>query len=274
MATILDPDHPRAVFAAELRAARETAGLSRQAFARKIGYSTQQLGHVETGERAPTEDFAKACDRVLSTNGAFVRQYDRIKKYERHRAPLRAWIDCERKAHTIRSWQPWAVDGLLQTPDYAWAATRAVLPWESDERIQELVAGRLDRQVILQGSNPPQLHLLMDEVVLLREFGSPQVMADQLTALACAMERPWLTLQVLKLAIGAHPGLNGGFAIADLQGSRSVGYLEHLEAHLTDQPEQVLMYRRAYDALHALALPAPDSRAMILEAAERWSSAR
>ena len=62
----LDPGaSPLAFFGAELRRARAAAGLSQEQLGQRIGYSAALVGKVETGERAPSRDFAKRCDQAL-----------------------------------------------------------------------------------------------------------------------------------------------------------------------------------------------------------------
>ena len=54
------------------------------------------------------------------------------------------------------------VPGLLQTSDYARAVLRTRVG-DSDEQINEMVAARLDRQVILDRDTPPTLWVVIDE---------------------------------------------------------------------------------------------------------------
>src|SRR5258707_9185017 len=64
----LDPgSSPLAFFGAELRRARSAAGLSQEQLGQRVGYSAAQVGKVETGERAPSQDFAKRCDQAGGT---------------------------------------------------------------------------------------------------------------------------------------------------------------------------------------------------------------
>jgi hypothetical protein len=64
------------------------------------------------------------------------------------------------------------VHGLLQTPAYA----ETILP-------PEKVAQRLARQQVFDRGTPPFFEALLDESVLYRKLGNPEIMADQLTHL-------------------------------------------------------------------------------------------
>lgn len=81
------------------------------------------------------------------------------------------WIDSERRATSLRTWEPLLVPGLLQTADYA-RAILAADPETTEEQLSELVAARLERQAILDRPNPPALWVVLDEAVLHRLIGS------------------------------------------------------------------------------------------------------
>ena len=85
-------------------------------------------------------------------------------------------------------WSPILIPGLLQTAEYARALF--VAAGEDDERAEELIAARMDRQAILDRVRPPHLVAVLDEAVLHRLIGTPAVMHDQLTHLAGLSERP------------------------------------------------------------------------------------
>src|SRR6185437_13385129 len=89
-------------------------------------------------------------------------------------------------------------------------------PHASADEIEELVTARLARQALLARADPPLLYVLLDEGVLHRPVGMPEVMATQLVRLADLGEQTYVTLQVIPYSAGANIGLQGGFAIADL----------------------------------------------------------
>ncbi|MFC8847896.1 MULTISPECIES: DUF5753 domain-containing protein [unclassified Micromonospora] len=151
---------------------------------------------------------------------------------------------------------------VLQTPDYAQAVMVGcgVPPGDAQGR----VAARLGRQAILSRPTPPALHALLDEAVLRRALGGPQVMARQLRHLVEAAERPTVTLRVVPLTAGAHTGLDGSFALFDFPRNRSVVYLDHkLTGLFLEEPEQVAVFRRAAEALAAIALSPADSKDIV-----------
>src|SRR5215470_6982389 len=59
-------------FGSQLRQARERAGMSLSALASRIHYSKGFLSKVENGHSAPNPELARACDDLLSADGALV----------------------------------------------------------------------------------------------------------------------------------------------------------------------------------------------------------
>lgn len=144
-------------FGTELRTYREKAEISQNRLGEILGSTGQWIGQVELGEKAPSEQFALDLDTYFESNGAFHRLWKSIKAGTRRLAVptwFAEWIEIERKAHTLKNWEPLVLPGLLQTPDYA----RAVLsrqPGITAERIEEQVAQRLERQAALTLENAP-----------------------------------------------------------------------------------------------------------------------
>ena len=147
----LDPSAgPLQFFGAELRRARTAAGLSQDQLGQRLGYSGAQVGKVETGERAPAQDFAEACDQAFpDAGGLFGRIYQLARRWDGgYPSWFAEWIDSERRATSLRWWEPLLIPGLLQTADYA-RAILAADPETAEDQLDELVAARLERQAIL-----------------------------------------------------------------------------------------------------------------------------
>ncbi len=170
------------LFAAELRHARTAGELTQEALAEKIACSPSLVGMIETGRRIPTLDLAQRCDEALGTSGVLTRMH-KLVATEAYPSWFRPWVELEKAATSLRSWQPMIVDGLLQTAEYARAVLRAARPHDRDEMIEQLVAARMDRQAILERDDLPRLWVVPDESVLTRPVGDPDVMTAQLDRL-------------------------------------------------------------------------------------------
>ncbi len=270
----LDPGaSPLAFFGAELRRARAAAGLSQEQLGQRVGYSAALVGKVETGERAPSGDFAKRCDRALpEADGLFARMQALTQRWDGgYPSWFGEWVEAERRAAVLCYWEPLLVPGIVQTADYARALFEA---WrQAEDQLDQMVSVRMDRQSIFDLPDPPSLWVIVDEGVLHRRIGSAKIMYDQLTHLAEMADRPNVTVQVVPAEAGAHVGLQGAFAIASVDGVDTV-YLEGPNQGQTIQTPAVVATVSAYfDTLRAEALPRATSRDLIKRVAEeQWTS--
>ena len=117
------------------------------------------------------------------------------------------------------------------------------------------------------------LWIVIDEAVLHRCIGSPEITRDQLDHLADLAQRPRITIQVIPAEVGAHVGLLGAFSIATFDHAAAIVYLESPDqGQTTDKHATVATISLAFDTLRAEALPRGASRDMILKVAEeRWT---
>ncbi len=154
---------PLNFFGAELRRTRAAAGLSQDQLGQRVGYSAAQVGKVETGDRAPSVDFAQNCDQALpDAGGLFGRTYELARRWDGgYPSWFTGWLEAERRAASLCWWEPLLVPGLLQTSDYARALFVAWRSADSDDEIDQLVAGRMERQSIFERPKPPGLWVIV-----------------------------------------------------------------------------------------------------------------
>jgi len=265
---------PLAFFGAELRLARLAAGLSQEQLGKRLGFSGDLVGKVETGDRKPKPEFVAACDEAFAgANGLFGRIYDLARKSGGVPAWFQEWYEAEREALSVSWWEPMLVPGLVQTADYARALFKAWRSADNGDELDQLVSARMARQSILDRPKPPMLWIVIDEAVLHRCIGSPKITRDQLEHLADLAERPKVTIQVVPAAVGAHVGLLGAFAIATFDHGPGIVYMESPDqGQTTDKHATVTKVSLTFDTLRAEALPRGASREMILKVAEeKWT---
>jgi transcriptional regulator with XRE-family HTH domain len=269
-----DPEtDPRAFLGRELRHGRIAAGFSSQeALAARLDFDRTVIAKAETGDRPPTDDvleaWCDACDLDRDLFGrwaAFARRTD---------GPVpswfESWLEAERQAHMLRIWQPLVIPGLLQTAEYARALFLAA--GADQDRADDLVTVRLDRQVILERPGPPHVVAVIDESVLHRLIGSPPVMADQLAHVADLAERPSVTVQVVPSETGANAGLSGSFDLASGDGAPEVLRMEAVEDVTVESRSLVRQATNIFVRVQADALPRAASLTLIREAAEQWKT--
>ncbi|KOV18053.1 helix-turn-helix transcriptional regulator [Streptomyces virginiae] len=267
----LDPSSsPRALLGAELRVAREAAGLSQAELGEPLFVSGSFIGQLEAGTRRMHIEFARQIDDILSTNGFFVRNCGAAakSKYPDHFA---AAAEAEALAKAIREYAPLIIPGLLQTEPYARAVFRAYQPTATEEAIDELVTNRIARAALLDDPTTPLLWTVLDEAVLRREVGSRQVMAEALRHLATLARAHRIILQVVPFTAGAHAVLGGPLRLMTFDDAPPLVYVEGLETGLLlDDPATVNQRTLTYDLLTASSLPPRESLALIESVAEDY----
>lgn len=150
------------------------------------------------------------------------------------------YLGLEGAAEHVRGFAAHTVPALLQTAGYAEAFLKAIRPELDPAEIRGLVTLQLLRQRPLDQPRRT-LDLILDESVLLRSIGSPQVMADQLAHLLTFTSEPSVSVRVIRLAT-AQPAISPSFTLLSLPGTAdsSIVCLESIRG-------QVGISRRAAD---------------------------
>ncbi|MEH0845468.1 helix-turn-helix transcriptional regulator [Micromonospora sp. CPCC 205711] len=258
-------------FAEELRLARATGGMSQATLAEALSYSGALVAKVETCERRPSLDFARRCDTVFATDGRFERIQRRISR-ETVVPWFRDWTGIEAEATALRWFEPLYVPGLLQTEGYARAILVGAGLFGLDE-IEQQVTARLDRQAVLTRDRPPLLTTVIDEYVLRRRIGRPEVMREQLRHLVkLGAALPRVRIQVVPLSAGAYPGLDGPFVIASSLAGEDVAYLEgQRHGQVIDRADYVRQMVEVWESIRGEALSQQQSLDLMTEVAETWT---
>jgi transcriptional regulator with XRE-family HTH domain len=199
-----------------MRRLREAANLSQASLAARLGCTQTQVSRLEKALRMPQPEHAEILDQLfgMADRGYFAGLYKRITTRSGGPSWFMSWLDeIELRATVLRSWDPLLVPGLLQTEAYArHLLTRE--PRVTPEVAEERVRTRLQRRLILDKADPPMLIILIDQGVLHRRIGGPEVMREQLEYLTEVAVRPNVTIQVVDPECVA--GLIGAFMIAEL----------------------------------------------------------
>jgi transcriptional regulator with XRE-family HTH domain len=262
------------LFADEMKAAREQRGWSQADLADQIPYSLSTISMVEALHRVPTRDLAVHLDKAFGTPGTVARVEGRLRDLP-FPASFRPFAAYETEATALYVFEHSLIPGLLQTPDYA-RAVLATRPNTTEAEIDNLVAARLARQVILTRDDPPAplLWALIDEGVLYRQVAPAKVMDGQLMYLVEMSRRPNVTIQVVPYSAGGHTGLLGAFTIADLAGLPGTVNVEDITyGRVFEDPATVSRVTLHYRSLQSEALPKGASRELIARVAEeRWKA--
>jgi hypothetical protein len=284
MPTRSSPTVKRRRLAAELRKAREVAGLTIEEVAEELEWSSAKISRIENAHVGVLPRDVKFLLRtyghkdgdelweVLLTLARESRQKGWWHQYgDAIPSWFQVYVGLEAEATTRSSYYAEFMPGLLQTREYALAVHRASLPAATDEVIQQLVEVRMARQELLTSPDAPELWLILNEAVLRRVVGGNAVMHEQLTRLAEAASMPTVTIQVLPFSSGAHAAMDGSFSVLGFANETDpkVVYIEYQGGSLyLERREEVGRYTLTFDHLRAAALPVDASRTLIRRCAE------
>jgi Domain of unknown function (DUF5753) len=186
------------------------------------------------------------------------------------------YIGLEWGATEIRSWDLGYVPGLLQTRAYAEAVLRCGNGTDDgDDTLPQRLELRTSRQQALhRADHPLALHAVIDESVLHRTIGGPDVMREQLLQLTKMARQPQITIQVLPFTAGATQGQNGSFKWLGFPRPDDLGvvYLENLKGGVyLEDDDEIGLFTDEFERLSAVALTARRSVSLMRELArERY----
>ena len=179
------------------------------------------------------------------------------------------YIEFESDASVVRSYEPEAVPGLLQTRGYAEAITDVFLTRYSTAERGRFVELRLARQQVLDRAvDPLHFDIVIGEAALRRRLTKAPVMREQLEALLRHAEgvRSNVTVRVAPIELG-HPAVYGGpYVVMDLADPDENGmvYLEtRREPQFIQSDDTVDEFRRLHRELTGAVLDATETQAFI-----------
>ncbi|WP_432588661.1 helix-turn-helix transcriptional regulator [Streptomyces sp. HD1123-B1] len=261
----LDPSaSPLNYYGYELRRLRESAHLTLNQLGKIIFCTGSLIGQIETARKAPTRELTERADAALGADGALLRLWPLVA-----RSQLPGWFqsyaEMEAIATYLSTYQTQLVHGLLQTEGYA----NAVLGVLTKDRLDVRVEARLERQRILNRTNPPAVWIVLSEAVLHWAIGGRDVMRKQLAHLLSFRDREDVNVQVLPFTAGAHAGLPGSFNVLRFKDEPDIVYSEDYDGgQMTFNPASVRDRSLRYDHLQAAALSVEDSAERIARVME------
>lgn len=264
--------------ARELRKLREAAGLTGEAAAARLGWSSAKVSRIET---ARTPIAVSDLHSLLSLYGATDTVAERL-GWMAETARERGWwelyaddlpseyttlIGLEAEASSVTYYIATVLPGLLQTEDYARAVLKSIIllpPGEVERRVHV----RRTRQGRLHETDgtPLNFSAILDESVLRRQVGGPEVMRDQLRHLVSLAGLPNIAIQVLPFSAGAHAATSGPFTILAVPyyGDTEIVHVELMGGGVFIEDErEVYRYTLVVNDLRTAALGTAESIAFI-----------
>ncbi|MGW1375725.1 helix-turn-helix domain-containing protein [Streptomyces sp. NPDC002446] len=252
-----------------LRAQREAAGLTQQQLADAAMMTRSHIAHIEAGRRIPSREDARRLDKVLNTGdvlSSFLPQDDKtIADY------FEAARQLEQQATMLHEFALSYVPGILQTRGYATAVLGAGFPPRSDEECDKHVVTRLERAKILTNPVTPVVWALLDEAVLRRPMGGPEVMAEQLMHIVGLAEDKRVRVHVMPFGVGVYPLLQSMLTLMWFEDQPPVAYSEgQAIGKVHDSPAVVQRLQSVYALALGEALSTKESIALMRATAREF----
>ncbi|MBL1289619.1 Predicted transcriptional regulators [Streptomyces sp. LamerLS-316] len=284
MPTNVNPTVRRRRLGQELRRLREIKGMTAEEVAERLLVSQSKISRLENGRRSISQrDVRDLCGVYEVEDHRVVDSLMQMAKDSRQQGwwhafgdiPYSVYIGLETDAESLRVYEPQVVPGLLQTRGYAEALINGALPETPPSDIEKRVNVRARRQDRVNApEHPLRLWAVIDESALRRLVGGKQVMIEQLEHLIEQSQLPHVTVQVLPFDMGAHPGINGQYAILEFPDAAdsSVVYIEGVTSDLyLEKANDVQRYSVMYEHLRAQALNVDQTRQFIGDIAKSYT---
>ncbi|MHA4813206.1 helix-turn-helix domain-containing protein [Streptomyces aculeolatus] len=244
-------------FGAVLKVLRDEAGLTQEQLAEQVGYSQHYIAGMEQGRRFPPKQLAGLSERVLGEFAA--RMLDAARKSLTRKVGLSSkfqhWAAIEEDALTLYAYECRTVPGLLQPESYIRAILDTGLPPLTEEQIERQVAGRLDRQIVLDDRPNTYFGFVLEQSLLERRMGGAEVTRTLLDRLLALGRRRNIEILVMPLRKENHAGPDGPLYLAETSEHRWLGYSEgQLSSNLISRPSDVGMLQQRYSRLSSQAL--------------------
>jgi transcriptional regulator with XRE-family HTH domain len=248
----------------ELRKLREQRSLPQAEVVRKLDWSSSKLIRIENGSVGVSVTdvrallgLYKAGDEVIDDLVNLARTARERRWWSSYRDVLspqyQEFIGFEADASALRQLHPTLVPGLLQTEAYVREIIPALsLTKVSDVQLESYIQVRLRRQQeVVDGSDPPEITIVLDEGSVRRPVGGVEAMREQLEHLIDVAQYEHVTIGVLPFSVGPHVGMQGAYHIMEFadDADDSVLYLENAQTDiaLREQPEVIDLYTRHLD---------------------------
>ncbi|WP_435242806.1 helix-turn-helix domain-containing protein [Streptomyces cucumeris] len=250
-------------FGKQLKLLRERAGLTQAELASRVGYSTEQVASVECGRRIPKPELIDKADDVLGAGGLLKAMKEEA-ALARYPAFFRDAARIEAEAVEVYAYDSQAVNGLMQTEEYARAVLAMRRPLLDEDIVEQRVAARMERQAIFSVRPAPILGFVIEESVLRRPFGGKQALRGQLEQLLLIGEKRNVEIQVMPTEREDHAGADGPFILMTPKGGEQLAYLEGQgQSTLLTDREEVRPIAARYGIIRAQALTPRESATFI-----------
>ncbi|MGW4236155.1 helix-turn-helix domain-containing protein [Streptomyces sp. NPDC004749] len=250
-------------FGQSMKMLRVRAGLEREEFGRRIGYSASTVASFEQGRRIPSPRTIEQADEALGAGGLLSLWKEQVERAQ-YPVRFRGMAKLEKECIELLMYDALIVNGLLQTEDYMRALLGMRRPPLTQETIDQRVSARLARQDIFDRQPAPLLGFVMTEAVLRQRYGGKGVLRGQLEHLLLIGQKRNVEIQVMPLNCEDNAGMNGPFTVVTRKDGKKFVYSEaQAISTLEADPEQTVLAAARYGIIRSQALSPRESSQFI-----------
>ncbi|MEU7525491.1 DUF5753 domain-containing protein [Saccharothrix sp. NPDC042600] len=186
---------------------------------------------------------------------------------------VRDLMDYEDRATVLRIWEPLLIPAACQHPRWTEQVVLGLEPSITNEELARRVEARAERAIVPGREEPQEWWILLDERVLRGRVRSLDVQIEQLRYLIELAALDNVTLQVVPIDVGPHPGLAGWFTLLEFaDDSPDIAYTDGIYGSLyLEDAEDVRRCTLVFGHLLGIALNPTDSIALINRVIEQLS---
>ncbi|WP_260610988.1 helix-turn-helix transcriptional regulator [Streptomyces sp. WAC06614] len=244
--------------------ARHAKSLTQQELADLVNVDVETIASIEQGRRALKPDIAERLDLQLGLPGVLTAGALRLPDVDITPAWVEGTFEALAEARSLCWYETLLVPGVLQTEAYARAVFTCRIPYYGEDKIESLIARRMERQEILRRPVPPDLSFILSEAGLRDRLGGDDVYREQLHHLRAMADHPAVSFQVLPLGLTEHAGLTGPFIVMETPQHQWLASCESQHGTvLMRDPSQVSLLVQKYGMLRTQALNLPDTKGLL-----------
>jgi transcriptional regulator with XRE-family HTH domain len=263
-----------------LRQHREAASFTQRDAAEQLDWSISKLVRIESGNQSISVSDLQA---ALSLYGVTDEDTVAVLKELARSARSRPWwhdyrdivsvefsdyLGHESDSTSLVDFHPFLIPALLHTPDY----NAALLSFmKMPARTARIVQLKTRRQELLFARPGVLLEFIMTEEAIGRWIGGRDTMRLQLEHIQEVGRRPNVSIRIVPLTAGVHPGLGGSFVVVQNEAGERIVYLESMNGdQLTkDEPAVLVRYDEYIRELNGAALSLDATDALLKAQVER-----
>ncbi|MFD5549831.1 helix-turn-helix transcriptional regulator [Streptomyces goshikiensis] len=259
------PDENLRNFGETVKAFRKRAGITQEQLAPLVRYSVQYVGSVEQGRRHPSQRFIKRAEETLDAFGVIEIAATQLNRRRGLASWFRRWAELEEEAVTLNTYECRSIPGLLQTERYARTLIEDVPPVPAQEEVEARVAARLERQKILRRTPLATFSFVIEQSVIERQTGGPEVTSELIDYLLECAALPNVDIQIMPTLQPHHSGTGGPFCTLETNEHQWVGYSEGPKSgRVISDLKDVSALNQRYAKLRIQALNPADSVGLLM----------